>query len=121
MNAVVSSEPVAPAASRHATSPFKPQLVRITSKMHVRSTGTTPGAAQDAPVVTISFQVHEAHAPALRSAVEEISNEIGGRLEGMYRYDQEEALTAAAVALGTLRAAVDALVPAGDPNYRGRR
>lgn len=72
-------------------------------------------------MITIKFEVHEAHAPALRSAVEEISNEIGGRLEGMYTFPQEQALTNAAVALGALRRAVDAKVAAGDPDYRGRR
>jgi hypothetical protein len=68
-------------------------------------------------VVTITFSVPDEAAPALRSAVEEISNEVGGRLEGSHRYDKEEALTRAAVALGKLRAAVNRAIPEGDQNY----
>lgn len=70
-----------------------------------------------ARMIRISFEVREEHAPALRSAVEEISNEIGGRLEGPHAFAKEEALTNAAIALGALRAAVNAKVPAGDPYY----
>jgi len=86
-----------------------------------RTTGTTPATGQDSQLVRISFTVHKEHAPALRSAVEEISNTVGGRLEGRYEYDVEQALTNAAVALGSLRAATFAAIPAGDPNYRGKK
>lgn len=67
--------------------------------------------------ITFSFQVHSDHAPALRSAIDEISNDIGGRLTGSHSFAKEEALTDAAVALGALRSEVFAKVPAGDPFY----
>lgn len=67
--------------------------------------------------VTITFTVHGHHAPALRSAIMEISNEVGGRLEGMYRHSREHALTRAACALGVLRAAICKQVPTGDADY----
>lgn len=77
------------------------------------------------PVIEVRFKVHEDTLPALYSAVEEISNEIGGRLEAPARYAREDALTRASRALGQLRAGVsDALSragfesPLGDKDYR---
>ncbi len=67
--------------------------------------------------IQIGFKVPDKAAPALRSAVEEMSHMLGTRLESPHRYDKEEALTMAALGLGKLRQAVNALVPAGDPNY----
>jgi hypothetical protein len=67
--------------------------------------------------VKICFDVAPNHAPALRSAVEEIRNEVGGRLEGQHRYAKQDALTYAAVALGSLFAAITRKVTAGDPGY----
>ena len=55
--------------------------------------------------------------PALRSAIEDISNEIGGRLEGIHQYTKEDALTEAATALGPLRAAVNAVIPVGHVDH----
>lgn len=71
-------------------------------------------------MVRISFEVPMQVAPALRSAVEEISNTIGGRLEQSFSFATEQAFTDAAIGLGALRAAVCARVPAGDPAYRAR-
>lgn len=68
----------------------------------------------------IEFDIHRADAPALRSAIDEISNEVGGRLEGPHSFATEQALTNAARALGCFRAAVNALVNAGDPDYKAR-
>jgi hypothetical protein len=100
-----------------STTSVRPSLSLLRSSI----TGTTPRTAQDSQLIRISFDVHTEHAPALRSAVEEISNELGGRLEGMYTFPVEMALTNAVIALGTLRAAVCAKIPAGDANYRGRK
>ena len=72
-------------------------------------------------MVEIRFRVHDEHAPALRSAVEELTNEVTGRLEGIHSYAQEQSLTDAAVALSALRAAVFEKVPLGDPFYKARR
>lgn len=69
----------------------------------------------------ITFEVRDCDAPALRSAVDEISNTVGTRMEAKYTYEQEDALVRASIALATLRAAVCAVVPNGDPNYRGRK
>jgi hypothetical protein len=85
-------------------------------------------------MVDISFQVHEDTLPALYSAVEEISNSVGSRLEGPHQYAQQDALTRAARALGPLRAGISRAhqtlaelypgqsrrwsSPLGDPDYR---
>lgn len=69
------------------------------------------------PEITISFTVRKSKAPALRSAVEELSSIIGSRLEGSHAFAKEHALTDAAITVGALRAAVNRQVPAGDPFY----
>jgi hypothetical protein len=55
--------------------------------------------------------------PALRSALEDLSNLISERLLGVHKFEREDSLTFAVTALGPLRAAVNQVVPAGDPNY----
>lgn len=55
--------------------------------------------------------------PAFRSAMEDITNEIGGRLEGIHKYEKEDALTEAAIATNALRAAVNQVVPAGHEDH----
>lgn len=85
------------------------------------------------PMVEVRFVVHEEVLPALYSAVEEITNEIGGRLEAPHRYAREDALTRAARALGPLREGIATAhrslasqrpndkrwrSPLGDPDYR---
>jgi hypothetical protein len=57
------------------------------------------------------------HAPALRSAIDEIRNEVGERLAGSHRFPKEYALTRAASALGRLAAAVNTVIPQEDPDY----
>lgn len=73
-------------------------------------------AARDR-LITITFSVYEQHAPALRSAVEELGNIIGSRLEGSHSFAREQALTDASIAVHTARAAINKLVPVGDPYY----
>lgn len=73
---------------------------------------------EDTREIVVTFTVPANRAPALRNAVEEISNEVGGRLEGRHSYAKEQALTDAAICLGSLRAAVNRAVPQEDPNYR---
>lgn len=55
--------------------------------------------------------------PALRSVIEDISNQIGHRLQGEMKFALEDALTEAATALGPLRAAINQIVPEGHPDY----
>ena len=72
-------------------------------------------AAKEA--LTFTFTVPFEHCGALRSAVDEISTIVGGRLEGIHAYDKEAALTHAAAALGALRACVNAKVGVGAKHY----
>ena len=66
---------------------------------------------------TASKEIRLEEAPALRSALDEIRNEVGGRLAGSHRFPKEAALTRAVSALGRLAAAVNAVVPEEDPDY----
>lgn len=75
-------------------------------------------AEQDARRFVFAFDVQHDHAPALRSVLEEMTAMIAGRLGGKNTAQQEQALTAAAVVLGNLRAAILPTVAAGDPDYR---
>lgn len=61
--------------------------------------------------------VADKYAPALRSALNEIRTEVGGRLAGAHRFPKEYALTRAATALGQLVAAVNSVIPQEDPDY----
>lgn len=67
--------------------------------------------------LTFTFTVERAHAPALRSALEELQGRLADRAAGSNTRLQDAALTAALVAMGTLRAAVYPSVPAGDERY----
>lgn len=59
-------------------------------------------------------------APAFRSAINEIRGEVGGRLEGMYPFKNEQALTDATVALGKVAAGINQAIPAGDAGYEAK-
>ena len=65
----------------------------------------------------ICFEVYPAHAPALRSLLEDLQNKVGEKLEGAAAFAREQAWTNAAIGMAAVRAAVNAQVPAGDPNY----
>jgi len=56
-------------------------------------------------------------APALRSAVEEISTTVGQRLESKHSFAKEQALTDAAEALLIVRKAVYSKIPKEDQYY----
>lgn len=74
-------------------------------------------SASSARVIRISFDVHEFHAPALRSAVEALKNEIGQQLTGPSSYAREQALTDAAIGVGAFLAALVAKGVEEDPHY----
>lgn len=57
------------------------------------------------------------HSRSLRSAVNEIRNEIGGRTEGAFAFKKEHALTRAASALGRMAAALNHVITEDDPDY----
>jgi hypothetical protein len=61
--------------------------------------------------------IPDAHGPALRSALQEIRNELGERLSGIHQYDKEDALTRAVSALSALASAVNKVVPQEDKHY----
>lgn len=63
------------------------------------------------------IEVPDAFAPAFKSAVEEMSNTLGTRLESSHTYAKQDALTYAAAGFGILRAAVSEQVPEGDKRY----
>lgn len=90
---------------------------RVPSTAPARAAFVKPAPQSNDPEITITFTVRRSHAPALRSAVEEISGEVGARLEGPHSFAKESSLTNAAIALGKLRSAVNAAVRAGDPHY----
>lgn len=70
--------------------------------------------------LTFTFRVPTHTAPALKSALAEIRNEIGARLEQPHAYATEDALTRALAALGKIAAAVDAQVENYDTAYKAR-
>jgi hypothetical protein len=66
---------------------------------------------------SITANIPSSQAPAFRSAVEEMRNELGGRASGAHKYPKEDALTRAVAAFGSFAAAVNYIVTEGDPNY----
>lgn len=100
------------AATTTGTSPAERGSVRFNTYAD-----PTPKRPPAPGKVRISFEIFEEFAPAFRSAVEEISNDIGARLTGSHRYAREQALTDAAIGLAALRVATFAAIPAGDPDY----
>lgn len=69
-------------------------------------------------MIRFAVEIHEAHGPALRSVVEELSVTVANRAEQPQAYPVEQAVTEALVAVGALRKAVCAAVPAGHPALR---
>lgn len=68
-------------------------------------------------MITFTVSIPDEQGPALRSAIQEIRNEVGDRLVGSHKFNKEAALTLAATALGTLAAAINAQVPTEDKHY----
>jgi hypothetical protein len=70
-------------------------------------------------VPPVTTEIPSEFGPALRSALEDLSNILGERLVGVHKFEREDALTFAVAALGPLRAAVNQVVPEGHPDYEG--
>lgn len=68
----------------------------------------------------IAFDVPDEHAPALRSAVEEICDTVALRAHGKFPIPVEHALTRALCALAPLRVAVTAASPERKLKRRGQ-
>lgn len=71
-------------------------------------------------MLRISFDIPDAHGPAFRSAVDDLSAIVAKWAEGQYSYPVEDAIEGALNAVGALRAAVYAKVRAPDPYYPER-
>ena len=80
----------------------------------LRITLAFPNNPATAPV---AVDLPDLHAPAFRSAINEIRDELGGRLAGAHRYDKEDALTRAASAIGRFAGAVNLIIPEGEKDY----
>jgi len=70
--------------------------------------------------VEIRFTMPAEHAAAFRAAIEEISEELGGRLQGSHNFMRDRSLTHAVIGMNACRAAVCRVVPRADPNYPTR-
>jgi hypothetical protein len=90
------------AATQRQTVPFKPPF---------RS------KPEPKPPRVFTFAVPDMFCTAFKSAVDDLSDQIGAKLEGPKPYDTEQALTHAAIAVAALRAAVNAQVKAGAKDY----
>lgn len=66
---------------------------------------------------TITANIPSSQAPAFRSALDEMRNELGGRASGAHKYAKEDALTRAVASVGQFAAALNYVIPEGDPNY----
>lgn len=70
--------------------------------------------------ITLEVSVLTDHAPALRSLVMEISDELAERACGSYEHAHEAAVTRALIAVAALRASVCAAIASEDSDYYGR-
>ncbi len=75
-------------------------------------------AHRDARKLSFTFEIQHDHCPALRSVIAEMGDMLVSRLGGKNTPAQEQAFTAATVALGHIRSAVFPTIADGDPNYR---
>lgn len=66
---------------------------------------------------TITADIPSSQAPAFRSAVDEMRNELGGRASGAHKYAKEDAITRAVAALARFASALNYVVPEGDRDY----
>lgn len=65
-------------------------------------------------------QIPDEQLPSLRSALQELRDELADRVSGRYEFKREAPYTRAIIALGTLAAALNCVVPAGDPGFGPR-
>jgi hypothetical protein len=65
-------------------------------------------------------EIPSMQAPALRSALQEVRDELADRISARYVYEREAPYTRAITALGTFAAAFNKLVPKGDPDFGPR-
>jgi len=100
-------------AAQHRGAPAPAVKTAPPPKVPSRKPG--PATAEDRPV-TIAFTIREGDGPALRSAIDEIRQKVGQRLEVPHLFAKEHALTNAAIALAALAAELNARF-VEDPHY----
>lgn len=66
---------------------------------------------------TATADIASEHGPSMRSAINEMRNELGGRVEGAFAFKKEHALTRAVTAVGRMAAALNLVIAEGDPDY----
>ena len=72
--------------------------------------------SKDAPV---TVTMPEEYGPALRSALDDLRNQLGERLCGLHPFPREAALTRASVAVSQLSAGIAKAVPHEETHYHG--
>ena len=75
-----------------------------------------PGSETESTLVQ-EVQIPSAHAPALRSAVAEIQDELAERSRGSFRSYREAAITRALSAVTAFAAGLNKVVKKEDPDY----
>lgn len=68
-------------------------------------------------LATGTANIATVHAPATKSALDEIRAELASRLEGQYPFIREQSYTDACVGINALAGALHQVIPAGDARY----
>lgn len=100
------------------TTPFCGDIILGESPQHRADRMLSDQAHHNATTLAFLFEIEQAHAPALRSVIQEMGDMVVSRLSERNTRAQAQAYTAAIVALAHIRAAVFPTIAAGDPNYR---
>lgn len=66
---------------------------------------------------TAVAEIPSEFAASFRSLITEKRNDLGGRMAGAHKYEQEDAQTRAMAAMGTFAAALNTIQPTEDPHY----
>ena len=67
---------------------------------------------------TATADIPSEFGPSLRSAIQEIRDTLGGRVEGMFSFKKEHSLSRAVTAVGRLAAALNLVITEADPERR---
>jgi hypothetical protein len=94
-----------------------PEQVEATKRQQVPFKPPFRSKPEPKPPRIFTFSVPDPFCTAFKSAVDDLSDRIGAKLDGPKPYDTERALTHAAIGVAALRAAVNAQVKAGAKDY----
>lgn len=95
-----------------------PHLARVDRAKSDRARDAELHNLAEVPIVVTGIRRFEL--PVLRSAIDDIRQQIGTRLEGQAEFRTEDAWTRAAHVLARLAESINAVAPAGDPDYVAR-